>query len=61
MKKNQNKMEYDATEKEEFLAFVKEKDPEAYQLALEKGWLDSILEDIGVGHKKPAQPNTTTN
>jgi len=54
-------MEYDATEKEEFLAFVKEKDPEAYQLALEKGWLDSILEDIGVGHKKPAQPNTTTN
>lgn len=47
------------TKKEQFIALMKEKDPEAYRVAVEKGWLDSILDDIGFGNKNPVNTATT--
>ena len=39
-------------EKEKFIAIMKAKDPEAYKVALENGWLDRILKELGFDHKK---------
>lgn len=63
MKKNQIKKTtsgFEVKERENFIAFINDNDPELYQVAIEKGWINSILDDLGVGYKKPAHANIST-
>ena len=48
---------FNVNQREDFIAFVKENDPKLYQAAVEKGWLNSILDDLGF--KRQHQPLDT--